>query len=435
MRIKRVHVMLVMTLLIGLTFQSFMLPACGAESFKLRIESKLSEVVLNWTPVAGATSYDIYRSLSKTSKLATVAADTLKYRDRSVTRGKSYTYWIIAKQDGIQLATSNSWVAVPGNKQSSPSAPTIRAKAFSTPYVELSWSGSGNAVYYELEQKTGNYDFRIRATLNKETKYKDYFVSRGGTYTYRVKAFNEYGDSDYSNEITVSVKPTGAVPDVPAGFAARNDRFYNSDTKKYEDNKQVELSWSYNDNDAQEFIIEKKKSLEGNYTKIIAVPGFNLFTNRKSGTYSYDSSASFKHYYYFDTNISTDSTYYYRIKACNNNGESAYSREIRVDTLVTKAPSPPADLQAEAAPGRVNLTWSNNSTNEKGLRIERCAINTPTFSEIGSVKAGVNSYRDNSVSPNTVYQYRVRAFNDKGNSKYSNEAIVITLAAPDKRGR
>lgn len=430
MRIKPIQITMIMVLVMGIVFPSLMLPAYGAESFKLRIESKLSEVELSWNKVSGATSYDIYRSLSKTTKLATVTPDTLKYRDRSVTKNKSYTYWVVAKQDDVELATSNCWVAVPGNKQSSPTPPSLRATAYSTPYVELSW-GSSNAVYYELEQKTGDQKFQTRAVLNKETKYTDYFVNRGSTYTYRVRAFNDYGSSDYSDEVTISVKSREAVPDVPTGFSARDERVYNRNTGKHESKQRLILSWRYDDTDVHGFKIERKKSSEDKYSAVIeAIPGLNTFNHKGGRTYSYDSSARYKQYYYYDPNVSTDTTYYYRIKAYNHYGSSDYSREVKVDTAVTKVPSPPSDLKGEATPGRVNLTWVNNATNEKGSYIERRTDNTAAFSKVGTAQAGANSYRDTSVSPNTAYDYRVRAFNDKGNSRYSNETTVTTPSAP-----
>lgn len=435
--------MLIVALVMGLVCQSLLLPACGAESFRLRIESKYSEVELSWTEVSGATSYDIYRkttdskssskSSSMPSKCTTVAEGTLRYHDRSVSRGDSYTYWVIAKKDNVEIATSNYCVAVPGNKQTSPSAPTLRAKAYSTPYIELSWGSSGNALYYELQQKTGDNKFQTRIILDKETKFEDYFVSRGAAYTYRVRAINDYGRSDYSNEVTVSVKPTEAVPDVPSGFSARDDRYYNRDRQEYESRQRVVLSWRYDDYDARGFTIEKRKSSEEKYTKIDAIPGFNTFNSRSGETYSYNSAARTRSYYYYDTNVSSDSVYYYRIKAYNHNGESDYSQEVKVATFVTKVPSPPSDLQVEAAPGRVNLTWVNNSTNEEGFYIERRADDNAAFSKIGTARAGANSYSDTSISPNTVYHYRIRGYNDKGNSKYSNEVTVTTSSASAPR--
>ena len=46
MRIKPIQMTMIMVLMMGLVFQSLAVPACGAESFRLRIESKISEVEL-----------------------------------------------------------------------------------------------------------------------------------------------------------------------------------------------------------------------------------------------------------------------------------------------------------------------------------------------------------------------------------------------------
>lgn len=429
MRKNRIHVKFIMVLMISFIFQSFLLPALGAEYFNLGTISIWSEIDLDWTPVSGATSYDIYRSPSNRSKLTTVPTDRLWYRDHSIVLGQRYTYWIIAKKGDSQIATSNFSEAVAGGEKS-PSTPTLRAKAFATPYVELKWGGSSNALRYELERKDGDNDFRTVTQLQKESSYKDNWVNQGTTYTYRIRALNDYGRSDYSKEVTVSVKPEGVIPDVPANFTAHDDRVYHANTDEVESNKRVVLSWRYDDNDARGFKVERK-SIGGNYSEIAnAIPGTNIFTNSTNGAYNYDRSASTKQHYYYDTSISTDSTYYYRIKAYNTNGESAYTNELRVATLVTKVPSPPSDLKAEAVPGKVNLTWSNNSSNENGLHIEKHADSAQSFSEVGSVSAGASSYCDTSFSPNTTYYYRIRAFNDKGTSNYSKEARVITLSAP-----
>lgn len=431
MRRNRIHVKFIMALVIGVMFQSFSLPALGSENFNLGTISIRSEIDLDWTPVSGATSYDIYRSPSQRSKLATVKADRLWYRDHSVVMGERYTYWIIAQNGDSQLATSNFSESIAGG-ENDPSTPTLRAKAFSTPYVELTWGGLNNALRYEIERKTGDYDFHTIVHLDKKSSYQDMWVSRGSTYTYRIRAFNAYGRSDYSKEVTVSIKPEGTKADVPANFSARDDRYYRADSDEVKGNKQIVLSWRYDDNDADSFIIEKKPA-GGEYAQIArAIPGINIFTNRRSGAYNYDSSASHKTYYYYDTNISDDSTYYYRIKAYNRHGESDYAREVRVATLVTKRPLAPSNLKAEAVPGKVNLTWSNNSGNEDGFRIERRADRTQSFTEAGSVNAGATSWCDTSFLPNTAYHYRIKAVNKKGASNYSQEAQVVTLSAPPK---
>ena len=90
------------------------------------------------------------------------------------------------------------------------------------------------------------------------------------------------------------------------------------------------------------------------------------------------------------------------------------------------APSPPSNLTATASgTSTVNLSWSDNSSDEDGFKIER-KTGSSSFSEIASVDPNVTSLSDNSLTPGTTYSYRVRAFNGNGNSTYSNTASATT---------
>jgi hypothetical protein len=75
----------------------------------------------------------------------------------------------------------------------------------------------------------------------------------------------------------------------------------------------------------------------------------------------------------------------------------------------------------------VTLSWSDNSNNESGFRIERCQNNNCTnFVEITQVGSNVTNFVNTGLSGNKFYRYRVRAFNVTGNSAYSNIATVKT---------
>lgn len=83
----------------------------------------------------------------------------------------------------------------------------------------------------------------------------------------------------------------------------------------------------------------------------------------------------------------------------------------------------PANLKAEAiSSSSIALTWKDKSNNEKGFKIERkrgrCNSVYP-WEEIATVKANVKKYTDNDLSPNKVYSYRVKAYNDNGESEYT----------------
>lgn len=91
-------------------------------------------------------------------------------------------------------------------------------------------------------------------------------------------------------------------------------------------------------------------------------------------------------------------------------------------------PEAPTNLEAvSVATSQVNLTWIDNSNNESGFKIERKIGDSGSWSEIVTVGANEEAYQDTGLTSGTKYYYRVRAYNDAGNSEYSLEASAITL--------
>jgi hypothetical protein len=97
-------------------------------------------------------------------------------------------------------------------------------------------------------------------------------------------------------------------------------------------------------------------------------------------------------------------------------------------------PAAPTNLTVSSpltgAASSLGLSWSDNSTNETGFAIER-KTGTGTYSQVRTSAAGATSYTDTGLPAGTTYTYRVRAFNDVGNSLYSNEQA----ARPPRPGR
>lgn len=90
------------------------------------------------------------------------------------------------------------------------------------------------------------------------------------------------------------------------------------------------------------------------------------------------------------------------------------------------APIAPSGLTATAAgSSQINLTWSDNSDNESGFRIER-RVGAGSWGTVTSVSAGSTSYSDTGLTAATTYEYRVYAYNGAGDSAASNTASATT---------
>jgi len=95
---------------------------------------------------------------------------------------------------------------------------------------------------------------------------------------------------------------------------------------------------------------------------------------------------------------------------------------------VAPLPAAPSALSATAVSRtQINLSWTDNAGNETGFRIERCKnVNCTNFAQIAQVESNITTFADTTVVKNTMYSYRVRAFNVTGNSAYSNTANAKT---------
>ena len=132
---------------------------------------------------------------------------------------------------------------------------------------------------------------------------------------------------------------------------------------------------------------------------------------------------------YTNSSLTANTTYLYRVRAFNAVGNSTYSNEATVTTPAPAVPVAPSALTATAlSTSQVGLAWTDNSGNESGFRIERRTTSSTVWTQIAQLAANVTSYTNSSLTANTTYLYRVRAFNAVGNSTYSNEATVTTPA-------
>jgi hypothetical protein len=91
----------------------------------------------------------------------------------------------------------------------------------------------------------------------------------------------------------------------------------------------------------------------------------------------------------------------------------------------SSAPNAPDNLQySVVSSNQINLTWNDNSDNEYGFEIEQSQDNV-NYTMIENVPENTTTYDVTGLSEEEDYYFRVLAYNDYGNSEYSN--IIISV--------
>lgn len=111
-----------------------------------------------------------------------------------------------------------------------------------------------------------------------------------------------------------------------------------------------------------------------------------------------------------------------------NAGNTGESNNAKIGNAIqiSGVPVAPSALTATVnSKTKITLTWADNASNESRFMIER-STNGTTFTQIGSVGANVKTYVSSGLSAKTLYYYRVRASNARGNSAYSNTVSART---------
>ncbi|MBP7866306.1 MAG: fibronectin type III domain-containing protein [Acidobacteria bacterium] len=189
-----------------------------------------------------------------------------------------------------------------------PAAPSgLSASAASTSQINLTWSdNSTNETGFKLERKTGSGGAwsQVATPGAGVTSYANTGLAASTTYYYRIRATNASGDSAYSNEANATTSTTPTPPAAPSGLTATAAS-----------SSQINLAWTDNASNETGFKLERKTGSGGAWSQV-ATPA--------AGATSYA-----------NTGLAASTTYYYRIRATNAAGDSAYSNEANATTGTT----------------------------------------------------------------------------------------------------
>jgi hypothetical protein len=110
----------------------------------------IEKVVLAWNRVAGVQSYAVWRAMTNDISLAVLleaACPTNAYEDTSGLEGRTYFYWVLARQNG---ADSEPSVPDSGYRQLEASADIHATLGVYSNAVEITWTGVAGARDYRL---------------------------------------------------------------------------------------------------------------------------------------------------------------------------------------------------------------------------------------------------------------------------------------------
>jgi uncharacterized repeat protein (TIGR01451 family) len=172
----------------------------------------------------------------------------------------------------------------------------------------------------------------------------------------------------------------------------------------------INLKWDDNSDNELQFKIFRSLTPSGGFSKIGV-----LARDDEEGDLEY----------YQDSGLLPDTTYYYRVKANNTGGNSAFSNTASATTYDDEPPVKPQGLTAWAVSStQVNLSWADVD-NEEGYKIDR-KEEGGTWEPLATKEKDDTTHGDGTVKDGTRYYYRVRAYNDFGYSPWSNAASAIT---------
>ena len=218
-------------------------------------------------------------------------------------------------------------------------------------------------------------------------------LSANTTYYYRVRSTNTNGTSGNSSTITVT---TVAVPPVASSATSVNDNSFNA-------------NWA-----ASTAATGYSLDVSASGTFASFVTGYNNLSVGNVTSYA------------VNTNLSANTTYYYRVRATNTNGTSVSSSTISLTT----APASPV-ASAATSPGQTGFTANWNAIT--GITDFRLDVSSDDFvtrvAGFDNLAVTGTSKAVTGLNSGITYKYRLRAVSSTGTSSNSNIIGIITVPA------
>jgi Glycoside hydrolase family 44/Fibronectin type III domain len=251
-----------------------------------------------------------------------------------------------------------------GGGSNAPATPTGLTASAANAQVNLTWSASTGATAYYVKRSTTTGGPYTQIAAPTTTTYADNTVTNGTKYYYVVSAYNTYGQSANSAEVTATPTAPLTPPATPTGLQATAG------------SAQVSLTWTASAT-ASSYHVKRSITSGGPYTQVAA-------PTTASDT---------------DTGLTNGTTYYYVVSALNAAGESANSSEV--------------SAQPAAATANVTITVNPSATHAispyiYGINFYAGVTGAPsllTFDRAGGNRWTAYNWENNASNAGSDYLY------------------------------
>jgi uncharacterized repeat protein (TIGR02543 family) len=284
-------------------------------------------ITVSWFPVSGAYGYEVYRATSSAGSYSPAGySESTSYTDAGLSSGTTYYYKVSAYSYDGKSAQSDyaSATTLTNGSDSTSGIPTgLTATAVSSSIITVSWSPVSGASLYQVYRATSSSGSYYYAGGSTSTSYTDPGLSSGTTYYYKVSAYGYDGQSAQSDYVSAT---TFSTPDIPTGLTATAVS-----------SGSITVSWS----------------------AVSGASGYKVY-RATSSSGSYDRVGDSASTSYTDTALSSGTTYYYKVSAYNDDGESALSDYVYATTSSSSSSVPSSGSELSYS------TWRNGSISSSG---------------------------------------------------------------------
>lgn len=333
---------------------------------------------------------------------------TVNWITDSLSSGIRFNIYLVAynnsSKSGSSPIVSNILLTSDVIPRVAPYAPfDLKINKISFNSINISWKDTSrlkNGIELWRKITAGGIYEKIKDLPANSFNTNDEGLNPITTYFYKVRSYNNFGHSPFSDEVSSVGQGGGGTVVPPTNLTAQ-----------VLGTRRIKLTWQDNSNNENYFRIDRRISWSFLYEPVgIVIRDITAFT---------DSTSS----------LNPNTEYVYRIMAISDN-DSAWSSDLSVRTHPYEIFNP-TNLQATNPNSKtVRLTWEDNSIYETITFIERRTGIFGTFQVVGAVGMNVTTFNDTTVEIGRTYHYRVRASDNTIFSEYSNEIFITTQLIP-----